>query len=428
MLTGVLTDNAYVSGMREDLELFGNELVQLQTMYTVGAVVGQLPFMLLMTRIPMHWLLPFLDIAWGIFTLLQYRATSFAEMMAYRFLVGWFEAAFYPITQYIFGSWYRVDEIGRRAGTFYVGSTLGAMTAGFLQAAASQNLHGVRGLAGWRWMYIICAVITIPVGIIGYFVLPGTPDRPNPRIMKPRDVEVAVARLRRAGHETVETFSFAALRSISKKAQFWILLAMGIFFWNSGAAQGTGAFLLWLRSLDRFSIPHVNQIGAAQPALGMFYTLILSFSSDLFLGPMYAIVLGQTYNAIGLLILTIWDVPEPAKWFAFLTNFSASSVATCLYAWVNHALRESPAERSAAIIAMSMIGQSTTAWTPILTFPTTEAPRFPKGFPFALACALILIVLALVLGFVWNKPVAKDESSSDEEDHSMSDTIEPLLP
>jgi hypothetical protein len=72
-------------------------------MYILGAVLGQLPFMYLFTRVPMYYLIPFLDISWGIFTLLQYRVNSFAELAAYRFLVGWFEAAFFPAMHYIFG-------------------------------------------------------------------------------------------------------------------------------------------------------------------------------------------------------------------------------------------------------------------------------------------------------------------------------------
>lgn len=92
------TDNAYVSGMKEDLGFEGNQLVELQTMYTVGAVVGQLPFMFLFTFIPMNYLIPFLDVCWGVFTLLQYRANSFAELAAYRFLVGWFEVCVYSTT------------------------------------------------------------------------------------------------------------------------------------------------------------------------------------------------------------------------------------------------------------------------------------------------------------------------------------------
>lgn len=101
-LTGYI-DNAYVSGLQEDLKLHGNELVELQTMYTVGAVVGQLPFAYLFTKFPMSWVIPFLDIMWGVFTLLQYRVNSFGELMVYRFFVGWFEAAFFPGMHYIFG-------------------------------------------------------------------------------------------------------------------------------------------------------------------------------------------------------------------------------------------------------------------------------------------------------------------------------------
>ncbi len=39
----------------------------------------------------MYYLIPGMDVAWGIFTLLQFRTTSFAELAAYRFLVGLFE-------------------------------------------------------------------------------------------------------------------------------------------------------------------------------------------------------------------------------------------------------------------------------------------------------------------------------------------------
>lgn len=107
--------------MKEDLGFYGNELVQLQTMYTVGAVVGMVPFLFLFTYIPMYWTIPAMDIMWGVFTLLQYRATSFGEVAAYRFFVGFFEvcvclhrartrltvlskqAAFFPAMHYVFG-------------------------------------------------------------------------------------------------------------------------------------------------------------------------------------------------------------------------------------------------------------------------------------------------------------------------------------
>lgn len=79
--------------MSEELDFNGNELVHFQTIFTVGNVVALLPFVYLFPRVPMHYLVPTLDLLWGIFTLLQYRATSYSEIMAYRFMVAIFEVA-----------------------------------------------------------------------------------------------------------------------------------------------------------------------------------------------------------------------------------------------------------------------------------------------------------------------------------------------
>lgn len=86
--------NAYVAGMSEELGFFGNQLVQFGVVYTVGSVVGQLPCAYLFPRFPMHYVIPAFEIGWGIFTLLQYRAESYAELMAYRFIIGLFEVCY----------------------------------------------------------------------------------------------------------------------------------------------------------------------------------------------------------------------------------------------------------------------------------------------------------------------------------------------
>ncbi|KAL2149001.1 hypothetical protein VTH82DRAFT_1687 [Thermothelomyces myriococcoides] len=415
-------NNAYVAGLKEDLGFEGNELVQLQTMYIVGAVVGQIPFMYLFTCLPMHWIVPFLDVSWGIFTLLQYRSNSFAELAAYRFLVGLFESAFFPAMHYIFGAWYRGDEIARRGGVFYVGLTLGTLTAGLIQAGASARLEGVRGLAGWRWMYIICSLITIPIGILGYVVLPGTPDRPNRIVLRGDDVDVARARLSRAGHGTeAKPLNRGALWRLAKRPRFWALLLLDIFFWNGSINTSTGGYLLWLKSLGRYSDARVNELGSAAPALGILYTLLICFASDLVLGPAWAITVAHVWNAIGLIILVVWNVPEPALWFAFMTTYSAVAMSSVLYGWVNAQLRASPAERAFTLVLINTVSQSTTAWTPLLVFPTVEAPRFTKGYSFVLANAICLMLLAHVIRLFLEKREDHPqdvESASQEESQS----------
>lgn len=88
-----IPDNAYVSGLKEDLHFKSNQLVNLNAMYTAGAVIGQLPFTFIFPMFPMNYTIPALEVGWGIFTLLQFRAQGYAELMTYRFLVGIFEAS-----------------------------------------------------------------------------------------------------------------------------------------------------------------------------------------------------------------------------------------------------------------------------------------------------------------------------------------------
>lgn len=51
-------NNAFLSGMEEDLEMFGNQLVTSTSIWTVGYVIGQIPSNLLLTRVSPRWVIP----------------------------------------------------------------------------------------------------------------------------------------------------------------------------------------------------------------------------------------------------------------------------------------------------------------------------------------------------------------------------------
>ncbi|GAB7353446.1 hypothetical protein MBLNU459_g3910t1 [Dothideomycetes sp. NU459] len=395
-------NNAYVSGLSTDLDFRGNQLVHLQTIYVVGAVLGQLPFAWLFPRFQMNYIIPLLELGWGIFTLIQYRANGYSELMAYRFMVGFFESAFFPGVHYVLGAWYRGDEIGRRGGVFYVGLTLGTLTASLIQSGASSGLDGVDGLAGWRWMYIITALMTIPVGIAGVFIWPGTPARPNMLFLSKE--EIALARKRLA---TTATDEFgkpersvrSLLRSIFTDWKVYVLTFWDILFWNAGSTS-YGGYLLWLKSLHRYSTPRLNQLGATAPAAGIFYVLFINFGSDLFLGRTGAIALAHTWNFVAMVILVVWNVPEAAKWFAFNATYSQVAMSSVLYGWSNDILRHDEQERAITLVIMNTVAQSTTAWTGILTFPTVEAPNYRKGYSFCAACSVSLILFTPFVAYL----------------------------
>lgn len=334
-----------------------------------------------------------------------------------RFADWYSQAAFFPAMHYVFGklcnpliqqidekiltslagSWYRGHEIARRGGIFYTGLNLGTLTAGLIAAGASHRLEGVQGLSGWRWMYIICAIITIPVGILGYFLLPGTVEQPNRWILNEHDIKIAKSRLERSGHVTRGKFKLSHIKKIFRSPQFWTVVLVDILFWNAGIHKSTGSFLLWIKSLGRYSPAQVNEMGTIAPALGILYNLVACFLSDLVLGPAWAITFSSLWNVTGLIMLVVWDIPEGAKWFAFATMYWSNALSSVLHGWVNTILRDSPEQRSFTLVLITIIAQSSTAWTPLLTFPTVESPSYPKGFSFCLGCAVSLIVATHIL-------------------------------
>jgi ACS family pantothenate transporter-like MFS transporter len=102
-------NNAFLSGMKEDLNMYGNELVTSQhdslvtsakqcsplitgtSIWTVGYVIGQIPSNLLLTRVSPRWVIPSLEVGWGIATICTSRVGSYKALYALRFLVGFFE-------------------------------------------------------------------------------------------------------------------------------------------------------------------------------------------------------------------------------------------------------------------------------------------------------------------------------------------------
>lgn len=113
-------------------------------------------------------------------------------------VVGMFEAPVFAGTHFILGSWYSGPELFRRAGTWFICNPLGSMISGYLQAAAYTNLSGVAGMAGWRWLFIIDGIFTIPVALVGFLVFPGIPDSPRPFYLRAEDTALAKSRLARA--------------------------------------------------------------------------------------------------------------------------------------------------------------------------------------------------------------------------------------
>lgn len=109
-------------------------------------------------------------------------------------------SGFYPGIHYMLGSWYTPQEIGKRAMIFWLAGSVGTMFSGFLQAAAYTNLDGVHGYAGWRWLFIIDGIITLPLALAGFIFFPNDPqDKNKTWWISQAEHELAASRMKSIG-------------------------------------------------------------------------------------------------------------------------------------------------------------------------------------------------------------------------------------
>jgi MFS family permease len=72
-------------------------------------------------------------------------------------LSGIVEAPYYPGAIYIISNFYTRTEVATRIAILYTGNILATAFAGLIAAGIFQ-LDGARGMAGWRWLFIIQGV------------------------------------------------------------------------------------------------------------------------------------------------------------------------------------------------------------------------------------------------------------------------------
>ena len=63
-----------------------------------------------------------MELIWSILTMILATSNGFSSLVAIRFFVGLAEATFYPAIQYVIGSWYKPEELAKRACLFQVRS------------------------------------------------------------------------------------------------------------------------------------------------------------------------------------------------------------------------------------------------------------------------------------------------------------------
>lgn len=123
--------------------------------------------------------------------------------------------------------WYKREEALRRFSIFFNSVTL-AGAFGSLLASAIQNMHGIQGHSGWRWIFILEGLLTMVLGTLAFFILLDFPE--DAKWLNPEERRFLQARLLVGDKEKLQPVSTASgLRSFfaDYKAYLGALLYFG---------------------------------------------------------------------------------------------------------------------------------------------------------------------------------------------------------
>ncbi|KAK4940213.1 hypothetical protein LTR10_019642 [Elasticomyces elasticus] len=410
-------NNAFVSGMKEDLELYKNQLNYMQTCWTVGYVIGEIPSNMILTRVrPSIWI-PTAEVVWTILTFCTSKCNSAGSIYALRFLVGLAESTFYPGMVYVIGSWYRRDELAKRSCIFHTSSAIGSMFSGYLMAGVYQ-LGGKGGLKGWQWLFVIDGVISLPVALSGYFLLPDVPETTRAWYFTPSEREFAKRRMELEGRAQRAPYTKAKFKKIFTSWRIYFLTALYMLFNNAatGVSQPTFAQYLKDSTNPKYTISQINVYPTTTYAVQIVSTLIYAWTSDtIFHGARWPpIIFGGVVNIICYASLAVWNIPVDWHWACYIIAGCGGGLSGLCMAWAHEICSDDNEERAIVTGSMNEIAYVFQAWLPLVVWQQADAPQYHKGFVTSACLSAALIVCALAIRVLWKRELARKKMKSFE--------------
>ncbi|KAH8660014.1 putative allantoate permease [Xylariales sp. PMI_506] len=381
--------NAYVSGMEADLNLTGNDINYITAVFWVSYCTSMIPFCYFLTRTRINVALPTLEIFWGLFTFGCAWAQNIGTIYAMRFLVGLAESASFTGVIFVIGSWYKPGEITRRVAFYFTASPLGTMFAGYLQAAAYTNLSGTNGLEGWRWLFIICTIITLPVSILGYIVFPDVPSRGKPRFLSQEEHALGLSRLKGITAPSELNLSWSIFKRVLGRWH-WYVFVLHWALMDQNFMPYSTPFSLYLKAKEPlYTVQQVNTIPTIATAVSVVSALGAALLADKLRNYWLPSVLVTIPVLIGIILLNVWNIGEIGRVAAFIIIGFEGAISPLSMTWASIVLANDAEERAVVTASMNAIGQAMTAWSQLLQWPAVQAPRFKGGFISALVTTIL---------------------------------------
>lgn len=192
--------------------------------FFLGYFFFEVPSNLLLQKIGAKKTIMRITIGWGFTTIAMMFVKTPEQFYVGRFLLGVFEAGFYPGIILYLTYWFPNERRAKAFGMFMSASAFAGVIGGPLAGWILTSFNGVSGWSGWQWVFLLEGIPSVIAGIVTYFYLTD----------KPEQAEWLTARERKIVRDDLERDQKAlgdrehSMLASLRDSKIWILI--GIYF------------------------------------------------------------------------------------------------------------------------------------------------------------------------------------------------------
>jgi len=207
-------------------------------MFYLGYLVFEVPSNLLLRRLGARLWISRIMVSWGLVSMFTMAVTDPWTYYGARVLLGIAEAGFFPGIIFYLTAWFPDARRARVIALFMLAIPAANVVGNPVSGAIMDGFHGVFGLAGWKWLFLLEGLPSVALGFIVLLLLPDRPRdarwlTPDEQAWLEAEVEREAGRRALAGGKN----HIAALADL----RVWLLI--GLYFSVAVGTNATGAYL-----------------------------------------------------------------------------------------------------------------------------------------------------------------------------------------
>lgn len=142
--------------------------------FFIGYFLFEVPSNLIMERVGARAWIARIMITWGIISAAMMFTRGAASFFTLRFLLGLAEAGFFPGMILYLTYWFPERERAKTVALFMTANALAGVVGGPLSGVLL-TLHGIGGLSGWQWLFLLEGIPAVLLGVAVLMYMPNGP-------------------------------------------------------------------------------------------------------------------------------------------------------------------------------------------------------------------------------------------------------------